>query len=142
MYNPFNNKEVFRLNEFGDFLKKLRGKMTFREAAERSGISHSYIRYLETGKRPGTNTPIKPSPDMLKGLSKAYNHPYTELMKMAGYNDDIDFMKEDEDEFIRDIEIHSTEDLINKYNIIIDGKEMTEDEAKDFLAFLRMKRSL
>ena len=130
------------MNEFGDFLKKLRGKMTFREAAERSGISHSYIRYLETGKRPGTNTPIKPSPDMLKGLSKAYNHPYTELMKMAGYNDDIDFMKEDEDEFIRDIEIHSTEDLINKYNIIIDGKEMTEDEAKDFLAFLRMKRSL
>lgn len=142
MYNSFNNKELFRLNEFGDLLRKLRGNMTFREAAERSGISHSYIRYLETGKRPGTNTPIKPSPDMLKGLSKAYNHPYKELMKMAGYNEDVEKMEVDEDEFIRDIEIHSTEDLINKYNIIIDGKEMTEDEAKDFLAFLRMKRSL
>lgn len=116
--------------------------MTYREAAERSGISHSYIRYLETGKRPGTNTPIKPSPDMLKGLSRAYSHPYKELMIMAGYQEDVADMEENEDDFIRDIEIHSTEDMISKYNIIIDGKEMTEDEAKEFLAFLRMKRSL
>lgn len=116
--------------------------MTFREAAERSGISHSYIRYLETGKRPGTNTPIKPSPDMLKGLSKAYNHPYKDLMILAGYQDEVNVMEENEDEFIQDIEIHSPEDMFTKYNIIIDGKEMTQDEAKEFLAFLRMKRSL
>lgn len=60
--------------------------MTYREAAEKSGISHAYIRYLEIGKRPGTNTPINPSPDMLKGLSKAYNHSYKDLMIKAGYD--------------------------------------------------------
>jgi len=60
--------------------------MTFREAAERSGLSHAYIRYLEIGKRPGTNTPINPSPEMLRGLAKAYNHPYKDLMVRAGYS--------------------------------------------------------
>lgn len=74
----------------GDFLKKLRGKMPLREAAERSGLSHSYIRYLEMGKRPGTNTPINPTPESLRGLAKAYNYSYSELMKLAGYNDGIE----------------------------------------------------
>lgn len=69
----------------GDYLRKLRGKTTLREAAERSGLSHSYIRYLEMGKRPGTNAPINPTPDTLMSLSKAYNHPYDDLMKRAGY---------------------------------------------------------
>lgn len=76
------------MSELGAFLRKLRGKMTFREAAERSGLSHAYIRYLEIGKRPGTNTPINPSPEMLKGLAKAYNHSYKDLMVRAGYSYD------------------------------------------------------
>ena len=76
------------MNELGDFLKQLRGKMTFREAAEKSGVSHAYIRYLEIGKRPGSNTPINPSPEMLKGLAKAYNHSYKDLMMRAGYSYD------------------------------------------------------
>jgi transcriptional regulator with XRE-family HTH domain len=88
MYKVFNRWEEYKVNELGSFLRKLRGKMTFREAAERSGLSHAYIRYLEIGKRPGTNTPINPSPEMLKGLSKAYNHSYKDLMVRAGYSYD------------------------------------------------------
>lgn len=69
----------------GEFLRQLRGKMTYREASEKSGLSHSYIRYLEMGKRPGTNTPINPTPETLKCLAKAYNYDYEELMEKAGY---------------------------------------------------------
>lgn len=84
------------MNEFGDFLRSLRGKMTYREASELSGVSHAYIRYLEIGKRPGTNTPIHPSPDMLRGLAKAYNHPYKDLMKRAGYSyEEVEEVKEE-----------------------------------------------
>lgn len=75
-----------KVNDLGDFLRKLRGKMTYREASELSGVSHAYIRYLEIGKRPGTNTPINPSPEMLRGLAKAYNHSYKDLMMRAGYS--------------------------------------------------------
>jgi transcriptional regulator with XRE-family HTH domain len=78
------------MSEIGIFLKKLRGKMSYREASERSGLSHSYIRYIEIGKRPGSDTPINPSPDTLKRLAKAYDHPYENLMIAAGYFDGDD----------------------------------------------------
>lgn len=59
--------------------------MTLREAAKRSGLSHSYISSLEQGKHPRTKAPISPSPESLKGLSAAYNYPYEELMIIAGH---------------------------------------------------------
>jgi SOS regulatory protein LexA len=78
------------MNEIGSFLKSLRKEkgITFREAALRSGLSHSYIRYLEIGKRPGTDTPINPTPETLKRLSVAYNYPYDDLLIKAGYLDE------------------------------------------------------
>jgi transcriptional regulator with XRE-family HTH domain len=70
---------------FGKFLEGLRGKMSLREAAQKSGLSHAYIRDLELEKNRSTNDKIKPSPETLKKLSEAYNFSYTELMRKAGY---------------------------------------------------------
>jgi transcriptional regulator with XRE-family HTH domain len=69
------------------FLKELRlkKKMTLRDAAIKSGLSHSYISSLEQGKHPKTKAPINPSPESLERLSAAYNYPYEDLMKMSGY---------------------------------------------------------
>jgi transcriptional regulator with XRE-family HTH domain len=72
---------------FGKFLEHLRGKMSLREAAYKSGLSHAYIRDLELERNRSTNDKIKPSPDTLKKLSEAYNFSYTELMVKAGYLD-------------------------------------------------------
>lgn len=74
------------MNEFGDYLKRLRGNMSLREAAKRTGISFSYIGYLESGKHPRTGALIKPSAEMLKAIAKGYNQPYKELMIKAGYD--------------------------------------------------------
>ena len=112
------------LSELGAFLRQLRGKMSYREAAERSGLSHAYIRYLEIGKRPGSNTPINPSPEMLKGLAKAYNHPYKDLMKRAGYDEDEGYLEEDENE-MKMKEIYR---LVNKIT-----KDMGLEETEDLL---------
>ena len=73
------------MNELGDFLKKLRGDLSLREAARRSGLSYSYISSLESGKHPRTGEPIKPSPDSIKNLAKAYHYDQNELMKIAGH---------------------------------------------------------
>src|SRR6478609_3127447 len=70
---------------FGKFLEQLRGKMSLRDAAYKSGLSHAYIRDLELERNRSTNDKIKPSPDTLKKLSDAYNFSYTELMCKAGY---------------------------------------------------------
>ncbi|MBP1966767.1 helix-turn-helix domain-containing protein [Paenibacillus aceris] len=72
-------------NQFGKFLETLRGKMSLRKVASKSGLSHAYIRDLELGRNRTTNDIIKPSPDTLRKLSQAYQYPYTDLLMKAGY---------------------------------------------------------
>lgn len=121
------------MSEFGAFLKQLRGNMTYREAAERSGLSHAYIRYLEIGKRPGSNTPINPSPEMLKGLAKAYNHSYKDLMRRAGYayDDSEEEVIETED----DLKMQEIYRLVQKVT-----KEMGVEATEAFLKQLAREK--
>ncbi|NEW07238.1 helix-turn-helix transcriptional regulator [Paenibacillus sp. SYP-B3998] len=72
-------------NSFGKFLEELRGKISLRKAADKSGLSHAYIRDLELGRNRTTNDVIKPSPETLRKLSLAYQYSYTELLMKAGY---------------------------------------------------------
>ncbi len=71
--------------DFGKFLEHLRGSMSLREAARKSGLSHAYIRDLELERNRSTNDKITPSPDTLQKLSVAYGYPYTDLMVKAGH---------------------------------------------------------
>ncbi|WP_159881381.1 helix-turn-helix domain-containing protein [Paenibacillus puerhi] len=71
--------------DFGKFLESLRGSMSLREVAKKSGLSHAYIRDLELERNRSTNDRITPSPDTLQKLSIAYSYPYTELMIKAGH---------------------------------------------------------
>jgi transcriptional regulator with XRE-family HTH domain len=87
--------EVLNLdNNLGQLLESLRGKMSLREVANVSGLSHTYIRDVERGINRSTKAPVKPSPDTLRRLAEAYKYSYAELMKVAGYlgeeTEDID----------------------------------------------------
>lgn len=73
---------------FGKFIEKLRGKLSLRDAAERSGLSHTYIRDLELGINRKTKAPIIPTPETIKRLARAYNYSYEELLMIAGIIDD------------------------------------------------------
>lgn len=73
------------MNSLGELLKNLRGKRSLRNVADVTELSHTYISDIEKGFRRGTNKPIHPSPDTLKRLAEAYDYPYEELMKVAGY---------------------------------------------------------
>ncbi|WP_241735056.1 helix-turn-helix domain-containing protein [Paenibacillus alvei] len=77
------------MNEFGEFLRELRGKRSLRDISALTELSHTYIADIEKGYRRGTNKPIKPTPETLKKLSEAYNYPYVDLMEKAGYLDDL-----------------------------------------------------
>jgi transcriptional regulator with XRE-family HTH domain len=77
---------------FGKFLESLRGSISLREAAKKSGLSHAYIRDLELEKNRSTNEKITPSPDTLQKLSNAYGYPYKELMIKAGHLEEHDLM--------------------------------------------------
>lgn len=70
------------MNEFGKHLEELRGKLSLREASERIGVSHTYIRDLELGKKK------EPTRETLEKIAKAYNVPYFDLYEKAGYHDE------------------------------------------------------
>lgn len=91
------------MGDIGEYLRSLREgqKLSLREAAARTGVSVSYITQIENGKRNA------PGPEVLKKLAPAYNVPVRELLKAAGYMDDIQEIKSalsDEEEVERAFE--------------------------------------
>lgn len=73
------------MNQLGELLKNLRGTRSLRSVAEKSGLSHTYIRDLELGVNRATNEILKPSPETLRRLAETYDYLYEELMEKAGY---------------------------------------------------------
>jgi HTH-type transcriptional regulator, competence development regulator len=129
------------MSRIGEFLKKLRTEkgLSFREAAEKTGLSHSYIRYVEIGKRPGSETPINPTPETLKRFAKAYDYPYEELMRLAGYLDEDDNeTKASDDDGINTLA--QINQLIKEYGIeqmgffdIEKWKSLSEEEIEEII---------
>ena len=62
---------------------RLERGMSQRELAEKSGLSNTEISRLENGKR------VKPSPATLRGISEALGVEYSDLMKAAGYIEEV-----------------------------------------------------
>ncbi len=73
------------MSSFAEYMRNLREgqKLSVREAAAKSGVSVSYITQIENERRK------TPSPQVLKKLAPAYNVPVRDLLKAAGYMDDI-----------------------------------------------------
>lgn len=87
------------MNSLSEFLKnkRLSLKFSLRTAAEKIGISHSYLSNLEKGIDPRSGAPIAATPETLKQIANAYNVSYDMLMSMAGYlskKEKIDIEKE------------------------------------------------
>jgi HTH-type transcriptional regulator, competence development regulator len=70
---------------FGEYLKHLRNEkqLSQRELAEKTGISNAEISRLETGDRKN------PSPATLKAIAPHLGVSYHELMKNAGYIEEV-----------------------------------------------------
>ena len=66
--------------------KRLDMHLSLREAAQLIGISHTYLKNLESGIDPRSGTGNNPTPETLKLLSTAYNINYYELLVLCGYN--------------------------------------------------------
>lgn len=94
------------MNEFGEYLRELRGDRSLREMERITGLSHTYLSTLEKGVDPRSGKERKPTPETLKKLSETLNVPYEELMERAGYID--------EDDALTSIAISRAKELFNK----------------------------
>ena len=79
------------MSSFAEYMRNLREgqKLSVREAAAKSGVSVSYITQIENERRK------TPSPEVLKRLAPAYNVPVRDMLKAAGYMDDLREVKPD-----------------------------------------------
>lgn len=77
-------------NELGKFLERIRieRRLSLREAAEKSGLSYTYIRDIELGTNRKTKKEVIPSPATLKKLADAYSIDYYSLLEKAGIVDE------------------------------------------------------
>ncbi|MFC0469673.1 helix-turn-helix domain-containing protein [Halalkalibacter kiskunsagensis] len=82
------------MNKFGEKLRKLRKEkgLSIRKLSELSGVAHSYLSQVETGKR-GT-----PKVETLEKIATGLNVPSFNLLVQAGYIDPIDMIMENERE--------------------------------------------
>ena len=73
------------MNDFGEYLRKLREaqRWSLRQVAAKTGVSVSYITQIENGKRNA------PGPEILKKLAPVYQVSVRELLKAAGYMEDV-----------------------------------------------------
>lgn len=83
------------MNNFGNYLKELRGNRSLREMERLTGLSHTYLSTLEKGMDPRSKKGRKPTPEILKKLADTLSIDYFDLMEKAGYiNKDDTFFEE------------------------------------------------
>ncbi|WP_096199483.1 helix-turn-helix domain-containing protein [Bacillus sp. FJAT-45350] len=124
-------------NELGKFLEELRGKTSLREVANKSGLSHTYIRDLELGINRKTKAPIRPSADTLKQLAKAYDYPSNELLKKAGYIEEDNTSSEDLDKKVEELlKDPNSQTFLKDY---LAAPEDKREDVRKFLKFLIME---
>lgn len=151
---------------YGEFIRKHRIASGYKrqiQLAEKSGVSATTISRIEKEHQ-------KPSVETLKELAPhLQSTSYVELMVVCGYWDEDELLdelelKEDkiishetvkrepivrrvkiktpstEEEFIESIDLTDKE-LINEYDLQIDGMSLTENEAAGVIAYIRTLRN-
>lgn len=118
---------------FGGYLKRVRKSkgMTVNQLAMYADISAATISRIERGKR-GT-----PKPTTIKKLSAALKYSYEDMMKEAGY-----MPGGSEEQFVGDMgDLELThEDIVDKYNVTVDGKSLTPEQIKLLVKIVRADR--
>ncbi|MVO98674.1 MULTISPECIES: helix-turn-helix domain-containing protein [Paenibacillus] len=122
------------MNKHGDRIAGLREKhaLTQEELAGKLGISRAALSHYETSRRePDYETMnkiatfFKVSADYLLGRT---NNPQAVL------DDDVS-------EFVNSLDL-SDDKILDKFALTIDGRKLTAEEAKRFIAFVRADRSM
>ena len=119
--------------DIGKRIREIREKEgeTLRLTAESIGISHAHLSKIENG----INTPS------LEVLDKLAVHFGVSIGYLIGEEKSLDEYEQKKNlEFINDIDLLNAIELMNKYDIKMLGKEITERELKMFIAWVKTLR--
>jgi transcriptional regulator with XRE-family HTH domain len=138
---------------YGEFIKKhrlLSGFKSQRQLAEKTGVSHATISRIEQEIQ-------KPEVKTLQTLSTILDSTnFMELMMVCGYWSEEDLLEENpiflnakdqkeqnsnEKELIEKIHLDDAE-LLNEFDIRIDGRSLTKEESQYIIACVRSLRQM
>lgn len=119
---------------FGTRLRSLRKekRLTMKELGKKNNLAESTISGYEIGTR-------KPDIETLQRLADFFDVSIDYLLGRVDNPRSI--LTEVEREFYDNIDLDD-DFLLKKFKLVIDGKPVNEQEAKDFIAFVRARRAM
>lgn len=105
---------------------------TQEELAHSIGITRAALSHYEKNRR-------KPDYEILTKLADKFNVSIDYLIGRTKQPHII--LDQEVREFVDQLEL-SDEDLLKNFNLTIDGHSLTEEEAKRFIAFMRIERGM
>ncbi|WP_438434452.1 helix-turn-helix domain-containing protein [Gorillibacterium sp. sgz500922] len=120
--------------KYGNRIARLRAErgLTQGELAEKVSISRASLSHYENDRR-------EPDLDVLSKLADYFGVTLDYLMGRTnepGRSLDPEVM-----EFVESLEL-ADESIIQKFQLTVDGRELTNDEARRFIAFIRAERQM
>lgn len=105
---------------------------TQEELAQSIGIQRAALSHYEKNRR-------KPDFEILTKLADKFEVSIDYLIGRTNHTKTE--LDPDVREFVDQLEL-SDEDLLEKFNLTVDGRSLSEEEAKRFIAFVRMERAM
>ncbi|WP_422658181.1 helix-turn-helix domain-containing protein [Paenibacillus sp. EC2-1] len=119
---------------YGNRIAELREKQgwTQEELASTVGITRAALSHYEKNRR-------KPDFETLTLLADRFNVSIDYLIGRTKHEKMS--MDTEVRDFVDGLEL-SDQDLLERFNLTVDGRKLTEEEAKRFIAFVRMERMM
>jgi transcriptional regulator with XRE-family HTH domain len=122
------------LKKYGERIAQLREKhgLTQEDLAGKIGISRASLSHYETSRR-------EPDYDTITKIATLFRVSTDYLL---GRTNDSDKQLDTEvQQFVDSLEL-SDETILSQFSLTVDGKKLTAEEARRFIAFVRAERSL
>jgi transcriptional regulator with XRE-family HTH domain len=120
--------------KYGNRIAQLRDerRLTQEELAQKIGINRAALSHYENNRR-------EPDYETLQRIAAYFKVSIDFLM--GGVQDTSKITDPDVKQFVDGLEL-SDQALLDKYALTIDGKKLTAEEAKRFIAFIRADRAM
>lgn len=122
------------MEKCGDKIAYLREKrgLTQEDLSNRLGISRASLSHYETNRR-------QPDYETLRNIANFFDISTDYLLGRT--NDPHMEMDQDVQEFVDSLEL-ADETILEKFALTVDGRKLSLEEAKRFIAFIRAERSM
>jgi transcriptional regulator with XRE-family HTH domain len=122
------------MTKYGDRIAHLRERSTLtqEELANKLGISRASLSHYETSRR-------EPDYDTINKIASFFKVSIDYLLGRSDHPDQV--LDDDVRDFVDNLEL-SDEKILEKFALTVDGRKLTPEEARRFIAFVRAERSL